>query len=383
MDYLVYLTGTLLKRHPKQLAFLAPVVTWLLVVTSGTGMSSFALFPVITEVAKGTNMRPSRPLTLSAIASMTAIVASPVSAAVVYFSGVLDEKDPSIGYLGLLGTTIPATLIGIIATAAIMLAIDKVRGTLTLSSVESQKMSAGNASGEPRPDGLSTEALDRELSHLGSKVTASAKRSVWIFVITLILIITYAILISPQVGIVETPVLPRDTAIISAMLAAGAAIVAFCKVRVEDVLSTSTFKSGGSSYVCCLGVAWLGTTFVTANQDTIVNALGGVLESAPWLLAVVLVVASSLLYSQAATAKALMPLALSLVSPAVAVASFPAVAGFFLLPTYPTVVGTVAIDDTGSTKIGKYVFNHSFIVPDVINMIITVAIRTVLISVIS
>lgn len=314
---------------------------------------------MIAEVAKENNIRPSRPLSLSALASMTAIVASPVSAAVVYFSSLLDQTGSGLDYLDVLAVTMPATLIGVLLAAAVMLVIDKWRGVTELSGF----------------DGWTEEEVARIRARTVApeQITGRAKLSVWIFLVSLVLIIAYAMSISDKIGLIKNPVMGRDQAIIAIMLAAGALIAAVCRVDIAKVLDTSTFKSGGSSYVCCLGVAWLGTTFINWNQETILDASSGLLSRAPWMLAVILVIASTLLWSQAATSKALMPLALTLVPASAAVASFPAVAGFFLLPTYMTVVGAVAIDDTGTTRIGKYVFNHSFIVPGAINMAFTIA----------
>jgi anaerobic C4-dicarboxylate transporter DcuA len=80
-----------------------------------------------------------------------------------------------------------------------------------------------------------------------------------------------------------------------------------------------------------------------------------------------------LLYSQAATARALMPLAIAVNAPPVAIlASFAAVSALFVLPTYPTLLAAVEMDDTGSTRIGKYVFNHPFIIPGVIAIVLSV-----------
>ncbi|MEO6144664.1 MAG: anaerobic C4-dicarboxylate transporter family protein, partial [Dermatophilaceae bacterium] len=139
------------------------------------------------------------------------------------------------------------------------------------------------------------------------------------------------------------------------------------------ILSASTFKSGMSAAICVLGVAWMGTTFVSAHEKEIMSFSGDLLSNQPWLLAVVLVFASALLYSQAATTKALMPTALAIgVAPFAAVAAFPAVSALFILPTYPTLLAAVQMDDTGTTQIGKAVFNHPFIVPGLLNIAIAV-----------
>ena len=165
-------------------------------------------------------------------------------------------------------------------------------------------------------------------------------------------------------GLVEKPLMNTTNAILIIMLSVATLTTVICKVDTDNILNSSTFKAGMSACICILGVAWLGDTFVSNNIDWIKDTAGEVIQGHPWLLAVIFFFASALLYSQAATAKALMPMALALnVSPLTAVASFAAVSGLFILPTYPTLVAAVQMDDTGTTRIGKFVFNHPFFIP--------------------
>lgn len=190
-----------------------------------------------------------------------------------------------------------------------------------------------------------------------------------IFLAAIVIVMAWATITSDQVGLIAEPTLPRNEAIMTVMLTAATIIVMLTKVPAGDVLNTPVFKSGMSACVCVLGVAWLGTTLINHYLDDIQNLAGGVLESSPWLLAVVLFFGAALLYSQAATTKALMPAALALgVNPVTAVAAFPAVSALFILPTYPTLLAAVEMDDTGTTRIGKAVFNHPFLIPGVISI---------------
>ncbi len=359
MDYLVDLADRVLRRNPKYLTFLAPIVTYLMTFMAGTGHTAFSTMPVITELAKENNIRPSRPLSVAVVASQIAITASPISAAVVFMSTVLDKK--GVDYLQLLAVAIPSTFLACMATAAIMMAIDKVRGTTDLSThPEYQRRKAAGT----------VTAKGRQFREIAPR----ARLSVIIFLIGLLAVMGYATAISEKVGLVTNPVMGRDAAIITFMLSIAAIIVLTCKVVPDDILSASTFKSGMSASICVLGVAWLGTTFVTAHEKAITDFSGDLLKGQPWLLAVVLFFASALLYSQAATTKALVPTALAIgVAPLAAVAAFPAVSALFVLPTYPTLLAAVQMDDTGTTQIGKYVFNHPFLVPGVINISIAVA----------
>jgi anaerobic C4-dicarboxylate transporter DcuA len=406
MDYLVDLADRILRRNPKHLTFLAPIITYLMTLMAGTGHTAFSTMPVIIEVAKENNIRPSRPLSVAVVASQIAITASPISAAVVFFSGVLEKQ--GIDYLQLLAVAIPSTFLACMATAGIMMAIDKVRGTTELathpeyqkrlaagtvkvkgaSSQVAAATGAGTAStrttqvaanaGVGSSGGVGTLArpLASEVPavHHGAVLAPKAKLSVLIFLIGLLSVMAYATAISKNVGLITDPVMTRDQAIIAFMLSTAAVIVFACKANTEEILKASTFKSGMSAAICILGVAWMGTTFVNAHEKEIMSFSGDLLSSQPWLLAVVLVFASALLYSQASTAKALMPTALAIgVSPFAALAAFPAVSALFILPTYPTLLAAVQMDDTGTTQIGKAVFNHPFIVPGLINIAIAVA----------
>ena len=360
MDYLVRVADRILRKNPKHLTFLAPIITYLMTIMAGTGHTAFSMMPVITEVAKENNIRPSRPLSVGVVASQIAITASPISAAVVFFSGAIEAR--GVGYIQLLAVVIPSTFLATMATAAIMMAIDKMRGTTELATDPEyiRRVEAGLV--------LPVKRTEKPA------LPAGAKRSVLIFLFGLLCVMSYATAISPRVGLVTNPVMGRDAAIISFMLAIATLIVTMCQVRPADILSASVFKSGMSAVVCVLGVAWLGTTFVTAHEAEITAWAGDLLKNHAWLLAVVLFFASAVLYSQAATTKALMPTALAIgVSPLGAVASFAAVSALFVLPTYPTLIAAVQIDDTGTTRIGKYVFNHPFLVPGALNIAIAVA----------
>ena len=174
-------------------------------------------------------------------------------------------------------------------------------------------------------------------------------------------------------GVNPNPGPAPNEAIVVFMLTIATLICITCKIDTARILSASTFKSGMSACICVMGVAWLGDTFVKAHISDIQDTAGALLQSYPWMLAVVLFFAATLLYSQAATAKALMPAALLLgVSPVTAVASFAAVSALFVLPTYPTLLAAVEMDDTGSTRIGKFVFNHSFLIPGVMAITLSV-----------
>lgn len=355
LDYLVHLAERFLRRNPKQITLWAPVVTWTMTVFAGTGHTAFSTLPVITEVAKSGGVRPSRPLSVAVISSQMAIVASPISAAVVFMASVLEPL--GIGYLQLLAVMIPATFLAIIPTSLLANRLGK---DLSDDPVYQDRLAAGLVA-PPR-------------THNDYSAPAGAKVSVGIFLAAIIAVMSYATLISEQVGLITEPTLPRNEAIMAIMLAAATVIVLATKIPAGEILTTQVFRSGMSASVCVLGVAWLGTTFINHYLADIEALSGDVLRNQPWLLAVVLFFAACLLYSQASTAKALMPAALAIgVSPLTAVAAFPAVSALFVLPTYPTLLAAVEMDDTGSTRIGKFVFDHPFIVPGTVCIFVSVA----------
>jgi anaerobic C4-dicarboxylate transporter DcuA len=349
MDYLVSLAEKLLRKHPKQITFLAPVVTYFMTLFAGTGHTAFSTLPVIAEVAKEQGIRPSRPLSIAVVASQVAITASPISAAVVFFSGILEPF--GVDYLVLLAICIPSTFIACMVGAVIANLMGK---PLAEDPVYQDRLAKG---------------LIKKRDATQLNIKTGAKRSVMIFLTAIAAVMIYATAISDKVGLIVDPTLPRNAAIMVIMLTAAAAITIFCKLDASEISDAATFKSGMSACVCVLGVAWLGDTFVSNHINEIKDLAGTLLQSQPWLLSVTLFFASMLLYSQGATTKALMPAALAIgVSPLTAIASFAAVSALFVLPTYPTLLAAVEMDNTGSTRIGKAVFNHPFLIPGVVTI---------------
>ncbi|WP_114787398.1 anaerobic C4-dicarboxylate transporter [Vibrio tetraodonis] len=354
MDWLVQLAENFLRKHPERITFYAPIVTFLMTLMAGTGHTAFSTLPVIAEVAKGQGVRPSRPLSIAVVASQIAITASPISAAVVAFSSMLAPK--GVDYLTLLAVCIPTTFIACMIGAFV----------------------ANFMGCELKDDPIYQQRLEQGLVKLASQkqrdILPTAKTATYIFLIAIAFVVCYAAAISTSVGLITDPALGRNEAIMAVMLTAAAAIVLFTKIDASKIPSASTFRSGMTACVCVLGVAWLGSTFVNAHVEGIKEVAGVLLNDYPWMLAIVLFFASMLLYSQGATTVALMPAALAIgVAPLTTVASFAAVSALFVLPTYPTLLAAVEMDDTGSTRIGSYVFNHPFFIPGVVTITSAVA----------
>ncbi|MDG5467011.1 anaerobic C4-dicarboxylate transporter [Deltaproteobacteria bacterium IMCC39524] len=355
LDYLVHIAATILKSKPKYITFLAPVVTYWMTIFAGTGHTAFSTLPVIAEVAKREGIRPSRPLSIATVASQIAITASPISAAVVFFSSELEKF--GVDYVELLMISIPSSFLAVMIGAVVANFMGK---DLKDDPIYQERLAKGQVNIDVEEDNQ-------------QEIPTEAKRSVLIFALSIICVVFYATATSDTIGLIKEPILSRNDAIVTFMLAAASLITLLCKVDAKRILNAATFKSGMSACICVLGVAWLGTTFVTAHIEEINIFAGEILESNPWTLAVVLFFASMLLYSQAATTKALMPAAMALgVSPIAAIAAFSAVSALFVLPTYPTLIAAVEFDDTGSTQIGKLVFNHPFLIPGTVTIVAAV-----------
>lgn len=360
VEYLVDLTERFLRAHPKHLNILAPLVTYVLTLMASTGQVSFATMPVIVEVAKENNLKPTRALSVGVAGSLLGVIASPISASVIFLSTELETQQTGWTYLDLLIVTIPATLLGTLLTAIGFFFWDRARHQGTLwDETTYQKYLAERG---PRK----TRVIPRY-----------GRRSVLIFLVALVVILTYSIVISKELGIVPEPPLTGAEARISGMMLAAGAILVACKVKPGDISRSSIFRTGMNACASILGVAWLGTTFMVNNQDWISDNLGGVLSQHAWLFAVVVTIASALLYSQAAATKALFPTALMVgVAPATVVASFTATSALFILPTYPTLLAACELDTTGSTKLGKHMFDHPFLIPGLCTIAISVLVAT-------
>lgn len=354
MDYLVQQTEKLLRKNPKHITILAPLVTYFLTIFAGTGNISLSALPVIAEVAKEQGIKPCRPLSTAVVSAQIAITASPISAAVVYMSSVMEGH--GVSYLHLLMIVIPSTLLAVFVMS------------LIVSWCFNSKLSDDPIYIKRLEEGLVTLRGDTV-----KVIKPRAKTSVLLFLAGVLCVVAYAIINSPSVGLVATPLMNTTNAILIIMLSVATITTMVCSVDTDSILNSSTFKAGMSACICILGVAWLGDTFVQHNLDWIKETAGSLIQAHSWLLAVIFFFCSALLYSQAATAKALMPMAMALnLSPLAAIASFAAVSGLFILPTYPTLVAAVQMDDTGTTRIGRFVFNHPFFIPGTIGVALAV-----------
>ena len=370
IDFLVRVAERIIRKNPKQVTIVAPIVTYLFTFASGTGHIVYPLLPVIYEVAHESGIRPERPMAIATIASQQAITASPVSAATAAMIGLLAPHH--FGLPQILLICVPSTLIAVIIAAFVQLNVGK---ELADDPEYQRRLRAGEVS-PPRSD-----AAQSDVAPAGKAATAAmaapkelkrgARTSVLIFFAGVGLVVLAGIFpllrTIPARGAQSAVVIGMPIAIAIVMLAVAAMILSVTGSPAAEVPKTKTCQSGVTALIGILGLAWLGDTFINANESTIIGALSNMAKAAPWTFSIGLFVASMLLYSQAATARALMPLGLSLGIPASSlVGMFPAVNGYFFIPNYGTLIAAMQFDRSGTTRIGKYLVNHSFMLPGLI-----------------
>lgn len=367
LDYLVKPAEKLLRNNPSQVVWLSPLVTYLFTLVAGTGHVVYSLLPVISEVSTETRVRPERALGISVIASQLGITSSPISAATVALLGMLSAS--GIALIDILKITIPATLVGILCGALVSIK----RGKELADDPEFQKRVKEG-----------TFKVDESIASVKVKNPRKALISIIIFVSTTILIVLFGsfdamrptFLVNGELEMLDMPIIIEIL-----MLAAAGLILLTTKTDPIKATQGTVFSAGMQAVIAIFGIAWMGDTFINGNMDVLTTSIKGMVESFPWLFGLALFVMSILLNSQASTTRAMMPLGIALgMSPAMLIALFPAVNGYFFIPNYPPLVAAINFDRTGSTKIGKYVLNHSFMLPGVVAMITTVCTGLLLIK---
>jgi len=369
LDYLVSVAETIMRKRPQYITFVAPIVTYILVLSSGTTHVIYALLPVIAEVSRNGKIRPERPLSISVIAGFQGVIASPISAATVAMLGFLLAQGVSLPRM--LVVTIPSTFLGVVIGS---LAVAWRGKELDQDPEYQQRLE----SGEVKPPA--------ELPKLEGKGLLRARGSMLLFMLGILLVVLIGIFpnLRPHYevvgqGVSETDQVDMGMAIMIVMIAIAGLIMIVFKASPEDALKGTIMRSGITAIICILGISWLGSSFFEGNRTSIVGGISEVLQSYPWTFAIGMFVLSTMLFSQAATVAILMPVGVALKLPALTlVALYPAANGIFFLPTYGTLLAAVSFDQTGTTKIGKYLLNHSFMLPGLVTIASTIVIALLL-----
>ncbi|HEV8271712.1 MAG TPA: anaerobic C4-dicarboxylate transporter [Chitinophagaceae bacterium] len=368
MDYLVNLAGKLLRSRPGQITFLGPLVTYFFTLFAGTAHISYSIMPIIAEVAIKKRIRPERALSMSVTAAHMGITASPVSAASAALLTVLAPAGVKLADILLI--CIPSTIIGVIVG---ILFVWK-RGKELDKDPEFLERMKDPVFAKNLEDSKDTTLALKD----------GATRSVAIFaaaVIAVVLLGSFPSLLpvfsgegfNPGFSVNASGQVQMPSMIMMIMLGAAGLIILFCKTTAAQVTKASLFASAGQATIAVFGVVWMSSTFMNHNAEAIESTLGNLVKSYPWTFAIALFTLSILLFSQAATTKALVPLGLALgLPPAYLVGIFPSVNGHFFIPGYPTLLTAIQFDRTGTTRIGKYVLNHSFMLPGIVTTVAAV-----------
>ena len=353
LDYMIKIATNILRRNPKHITFIAPLVTWTFTVLAGTGHVAYSVLPVIAEVSRHSGIRPERPLSMAVIASQFAIVASPIAAAVVAVVAFLEPQGIHLG--DVLMVTIPSTLAGILLACVF---VNKMGKELKDDPEYQRRLK------DPKyADTFNSTASSTEI-----EVSKTAKVSVSLFLFGALLVVLMGAVPSLRPVFDGKPMGMAHTIEII-MLSIGALIIFTCKPDSTEITKGSVFHAGMRAVIAIFGIAWLGDTLMQAHITEVKDLVKGLVETAPWAFAFALFVLSVLVNSQGATVATLFPLGIALGIPApVLIGVFVAVNGYFFVPNYGPIIASIDFDTTGTTKIGKYIFNHSFMLPGLLSM---------------
>ena len=392
MDWLIQIAEKMLRKHPDRITFLAPLTTFFLTVLVGTGHVVYTLMPIICDISLKQGIRPERPCGVASIASQVGITCSPIAAAVVAFVSISNANGFNVSIPGVLMVSIPACLCGLMAAAAASYhrGLDLDKDPLfqaKLKDPEQYKYIYGS----------SATTLDREIPQ-------SAKNAVFVFLAALAVIVVFAIF--PQLlpsyetvkavkdaapvdlaggasisaaelakagivmdGVTETSTvdLKMNLVIQIVMISAAALMIIFCKAKPKKAVAGPVWQSGMVAVVAIYGIAWLADTYFSNYMTEMQSMLEGIVAQYPWSIAFVFFLVSVLINSQGAVVVAMLPLAYKLgIEGPVLLGVLPSVYGYFFIPNYPSDIATVNFDRSGTTVIGKYLLNHSFMMPGLI-----------------
>ena len=372
LDYLVGLAAKFLRKHPTHITYYGPLTTWLFCLVAGTAHTSYSLLPIISEIAKNSKIRPERPMTVATIAASLGITGSPMSAATAAVISTDLLGGQGIELKDILLVCIPASLIAILVASFVQ---NRVGKELEEDPEYQRRVRDGL---------LDPEAEALAMDQMTSQPAPHAKRAVLAFLLGVVLVVLFGSVpaLRPTFevdGVVRQLSMPETIEIL--MMSMAAVILLVGKASVKDAVGGNIFSAGMNAMISIFGIAWMGDTFFNGNIEFFKSHIAEVVTQYPFLFSVALFIMSIMLFSQAATVRTLYPLGVGLgISPLALVAMFPAVNGYFFIPNYPTEVAAINFDTTGTTRIGKYVLNHSFQLAGFITTFVSIGIGYLIIT---
>ena len=367
LKFMLQVAEKILRKNPKQITFLGPIATYTLTLMLGTGHAVYFIMPIIWDIALKNKIRPERPMAAASVASQLALTASPISAVVTVYlgKGLLDlfhqQGGESLTLINILSVTLPATFLGLMAMCFYSLR----RGKELEADPEYQRRLQDPI--------YRDQILNSTKTTLNDFIPQSSKNAVYIFLSSIVLIVVLALYEDIRTfevlkeGVTTQMVVPMGVIIQMVMLCFGGIILTTCKTSVKLVPEGVVFKSGMVACVAIFGIAWMSDTYFTYAMPYFKDGITAMVQAYPWTFIFALFAVSIVINSQAATAKMMLPVAITMGLPVpLLIGIMPATYAYFFIPNYPSDIATVNFDPTGTTKIGKYYFNHSFMVPGLI-----------------
>ncbi|MFA0552390.1 anaerobic C4-dicarboxylate transporter [Vibrio lentus] len=349
LKYMLQVAERVLRKNPKRVTLIAPFVTYSMTFLLGTGHAVYSIMPIIGDVALKNGIRPERPMAAASVASQLAITASPISAAVVYYLAQLSDIQHSITLLSILMVTVPATLFG-----TLLLSLYSLKRGKELNDDPEYQARLKDPEWKKRIESTTATSLDEVLP-------TSARNAVLIFLLSIVVIVLVAMV--PEIRTIVDGDKPIKMSVIiqMMMLCFGGIILLATKTDPRDVPNGVVFKSGMVAAIAIFGIAWMSDTYFQYAMPQFKSGIVEMVTNYPWTFALALFIVSVVVNSQAATARMMLPVGLGLgLDPALLIGLMPAVYGYFFIPNYPSDIATVNFDVSGTTKIGKWYFNHSF-----------------------
>ena len=358
LKYMLQIAERILRKNPKRVTLIAPFVTYFMTFLLGTGHAVYSIMPIIGDVALKNGIRPERPMAAASVASQIAITASPISAAVVYYLAQIVDIDANITLLSILLVTVPATLFG-----TLMMSLYSLKRGKELDDDPEYQARLKDPIWREKINNTTATTLDQTLP-------TSSRNAVLIFLFAIVTIVIVAMV--PEIRTMPDAVKPISMSVIiqMMMLAFGGVILIATKTDPKKVPDGVVFKSGMVAAIAIFGIAWMSDTYFQYAMPQFKSSIIDIVTLYPWTFALALFVVSVVVNSQAATARMMLPVGLALgLEPALLIGLMPAVYGYFFIPNYPSDIATVNFDTSGTTKIGKWYFNHSFMSVGLIGVI--------------
>jgi anaerobic C4-dicarboxylate transporter DcuB len=356
LKLLVKYAEKLLRKHPNQIVFLGPLCTYFLTVLVGTGHSVYPLLPVIYDVSYKKGIRPERPMAMATVASQMGITASPIAAAAAVVMATAVDNQLDISLINVLSVTIPATLTGLLVACTWSLK----RGKDLDNDEEFQARCLDEE--------FRNELIDMtEPTEEGSKEESTARKGLTVFVLGIASVIFVA-MFGKDLNLLPDGV-KMSVAIQFLMLSVGAIILLTTNIQPKKIVTSNVFIAGMTAVIIIFGIAWMSDTIISHHKPLLISLVSDIVKVHPWSFAIAMFVASIFLKSQAAVLTIMLPLGFALnIPPAVLIGVLPACYAYFFFPFYPSDLAAITFDRSGTTRIGKYVLNHSFIIPGFIGV---------------